>query len=188
MGDDKGPKRCSIMYVSVWCCSCLHIIYMASDLTTGRVTTMNKNHNYLLDCHPSRLHCHLTTQTWGECLYPENHRNIGHSSLAGSWGGLQSQPPPREGSVVGSNLAAQGFTKSGHETPSRMETDQPPWAPAPLLGCPHGEKTFQINSSSFKDFQDNIMVGKHPWQQKSKIFPSPPKQITWSAKIHKANK
>lgn len=61
-------------------------------------------------------------------------------------------------------------------------------APAPLLGCPHGKKTFQINSSFFKDFQNIVVLGKHSWQQKSKISPSPPKQITWSAKIHKANK
>lgn len=44
--------------------------YTASNLTTDRVTNRNKKHNYFPDCHPSGLHCHLTSQTWGTCLYP----------------------------------------------------------------------------------------------------------------------
>lgn len=41
---------------------------------------------------------------------------------------------------------------------------------------------------SKSSLQNIIMVGKHSWQQKRKIFPSSPNQIMWSAKIHKANK
>lgn len=59
--------------------------YTASDLTTDRVTTMNKNHNYLPDCHLSGLN-DLTPQTWVKWLYPwKSWDSRTAVDLVGSW-------------------------------------------------------------------------------------------------------
>lgn len=107
--------------------------YTAFDLTTGRVTTMNKNHNQ-----PPRLPSFRITRpditNLRQMVVPLKITGFQDWGQSAGELGFQSQTLPREssGEFVESHSAAQGFTKSGHET---LQGRRQPDLPGPQPHC-----------------------------------------------------
>lgn len=176
MGEDKGPDTCGTMYqfAAVQAFTYLYSIWLDNW----------QSHYHEQEPQPTSQTAILQDYTtWHHKLEangctPENHRIPGLGSIC--WGAGFPVPNPSQGKlrgICGITFRCSGLYKIRAWNPARKETARPPWAPAPLPGCPHEEKTFQNNSSSFKDFQNISMIGKHSWQQKTKISPSLTKQI-----------
>lgn len=169
-------------HVSVWCSSSphIHIQHLTWPLTEplpwSRITTTFQTvilQDYIATWHHELEANGCTPEKSQDHRTPHSGGHLRRSPV----------PVPAQGRLSrGIKWGCSGLYKVRAWNPSRTEMAQPRWAPAPLVGCPHGEKALQTNSSSFKNFQNIVMVRKNSQQQNHKVSPSPPKQIMWSAK------